>query len=636
MSGLIRTAVPDASAGLAAAVLAALTFAAPAGAAVDDTILVSRVGPAGPAADHSSQFPAISADGRIVSFDTDATNLGGPPGFYAKDVTTGVLQRLDATDARSGSQQPRLADSGRFACFIGRGSAADSDQHAFVREIGGAQSLRDAGPATLAAGVQNANDFDYSGKNCDVSDDGSKLAYATLVSHDPADAEAPTSRAATDVYVHDFSTGADTLVSRADGPGGADGDNYSVAPELSPDGRYVLFRSRAGNLSAENDDSVADLYRRDLMTGSTVWVSRADGVSGGPGTPKSNPVNATSGTPSGAMSDDGRQIAMETFMVGLDPSSVGGGSAQVVVRDVLAGTTRNASVGRDADGRRVVLTGNQNNPTISGDGSLVGFGGANSGIDPTATVYPNTEEEFLRSVPGDRTSLITRVSGVLGNAADAQSYASMIASDGGFDVFASEATNLSAQDVDGIGGAPPTTGNLTSNVRDIFVRVLAPGRPLVADLGGRPAVGRPILLTSVPTQVTPVQRFAIPAPITKLLGTKTVTTAVASAATAPRALKVRLEEYGILTLALERVKPGVRVGRTCRPAARTPRSPSRRCTRYVRVRRVSLAGYEGLNTFSLAPLLGSRRLTRGTYRIQTLEYDLGRRIGRSSKRFEVR
>jgi Tol biopolymer transport system component len=367
------------------AALALAALAAPADAAVDDTILVTRAGLDGPVADRGSQYPSISADGRIVTFDTEATTLGGPPGFYAKDLQTGVLQRLDATDARSPSQQPRLADSGAFACFVGGPGA----HRVYVRQIGGAMALRDAGSAILAYEAQNTNDFDATAKNCDVTDDGDRVVFSTMRSRDPVDADG-SGRSAADVYVHDFTTGADILVSRTDGPSGDDGDDYSVAPEISPDGRYVLFRSRADNLSAENDDAVSDLYVRDLVENRTTWVSRADGPAGGPGAQGPNPGNATSGSPAGAMSDDGRFVAFQTFMRGLDPASIGTGSAQVLVRDLAAGTTRNAAVSRDPDGNRVVLNGNNNNPTINADGTLVGFGGANSSLDPTVSVAPNT------------------------------------------------------------------------------------------------------------------------------------------------------------------------------------------------------------------------------------------------------
>ena len=70
------------------------------------------------------------------------------------------------------------------------------------------------------------------------------IAYATDVSHDAADGEAPPApgtpnNPSLDIYVHNVAANTDTLASRADGATGTDGNGYSAGPELTPDGRYV-------------------------------------------------------------------------------------------------------------------------------------------------------------------------------------------------------------------------------------------------------------------------------------------------------------------------------------------------------------------------------------------------------------
>ena len=50
-----------------------------------------------------------------------------------------------------------------------------------------------------------------------------------------------------DVYVLDLATGQCTLESV--GPGGAPGNGASLSPDISRDGRYVVFESVAGNLT---------------------------------------------------------------------------------------------------------------------------------------------------------------------------------------------------------------------------------------------------------------------------------------------------------------------------------------------------------------------------------------------------
>src|SRR5215831_10425762 len=55
-------------------------------------------------------------------------------------------------------------------------------------------------------------------------------------------------------------------------PAGGNGD--SVAPVLSPDGRYVLFSSSANNLIADdNSQPGLNVFLRDRTTSSTVLVS---------------------------------------------------------------------------------------------------------------------------------------------------------------------------------------------------------------------------------------------------------------------------------------------------------------------------------------------------------------------------
>ena len=81
------------------------------------------------------------------------------------------------------------------------------------------------------------------------------------------------------------------LVSRASGATGAKGDNSSISPAISGDGRFVAFASHATNLVPANDDAGSDVYVRDLQTNTTTLVSRAGGASGAKGNkPSSAPA----------------------------------------------------------------------------------------------------------------------------------------------------------------------------------------------------------------------------------------------------------------------------------------------------------------------------------------------------------
>ena len=92
------------------------------------------------------------------------------------------------------------------------------------------------------------------------------------------------------VFVRDRQAGTTTFVSRANGATGVGADADSTGPTISADGRYVAFASTAGNLSNEDGDSCpqlwggtmpcSDVFVRDLQSGTTTLVSRADGMTG--------------------------------------------------------------------------------------------------------------------------------------------------------------------------------------------------------------------------------------------------------------------------------------------------------------------------------------------------------------------
>src|SRR4051794_27706166 len=120
-----------------------------------------------------------------------------------------------------------------------------------------------------------------------------------------------------------------SLASRATGAAGAAGDDLSNDPSLSADGRYTAFESNADDLDPNSDDSVADVFVRDALTGTTTLVSRATGAAGVVG-------DGDSSNPS--ISADGRYVAFESDADNLDPDS-NDSFSDIFVRDTVANTT---------------------------------------------------------------------------------------------------------------------------------------------------------------------------------------------------------------------------------------------------------------------------------------------------------
>lgn len=131
------------------------------------TTLVSRAGGAGPAADSGVQPSSISADGDVITFISDAANLGVPPGpadafVWARRVSAGATILVNRRDGVDGVpllgrwQASSVSGDGDCVAFAGAGDApfpgASPDfEHVLMRVISGdcanAVPVPVAGPA---------------------------------------------------------------------------------------------------------------------------------------------------------------------------------------------------------------------------------------------------------------------------------------------------------------------------------------------------------------------------------------------------------------------------------------------------------------------------------------------------------
>src|SRR5262252_4623326 len=140
-------------------------------------------------------------------------------------------------------------------------------------------------------------------------------------------------------------------------PAGGNGD--SVAPVLSPDGRYVLFSSSANNL-IPNDNSQPGLnvFLRDRATNITVLLSPNWSGTG----------RANGNSRFASISPNGRYVAFESDATDLVQGDTNG-TSDVFLRDVIAGTTVLISVAADGGSGNGAST----NAMITPDGRFVAF-----------------------------------------------------------------------------------------------------------------------------------------------------------------------------------------------------------------------------------------------------------------------
>lgn len=233
-------------------VCALLSAMAGAAAAVERV----SVATGGGEANFQSRYPAISADGRYVTFLSDATNLVAGDTNAAADVflrdrllgtTTRISRKNDGSQADAGSLAASISGSGTRVVFT-----------SYAKLVPGAGFLncylRDL--ATNTVQIVDRKPDGSPGVTCaspaiDVG--GTRIAY---VSSDALVADDTNGRP--DVYVRDLAAGTQRRVSIS--PGGPEANLASSDPRISGDGSRVLFASTASNLVAGDTNAKPDIF----------------------------------------------------------------------------------------------------------------------------------------------------------------------------------------------------------------------------------------------------------------------------------------------------------------------------------------------------------------------------------------
>lgn len=428
------------------------SFPALASAVPNETSLVSRSsGPAGAKADGYSSQEAISADGRFVAFASSAKNLtdDGPARFdfindvYLRDTQTQSTKLISRSSGANGlrgsgsSNYPAISADGRYVAFVSDSELLTPDDPDFEQDVFLRDTLTNTttlvSRASGPAGVKGDDDSTRAA----ISSNGRFIAFTSsaenLTRHieDPAENNGfPTD----DVYLRDTLTDTTTLVSRSGGVAGAKGDDSSFASSITPDGRYVGFSSSAGNLSPGDGDTYSDVFVRDTQTNTTSLVSRADGSEGSKG-------NYTSFGP--RLSDDGRFAAFYSEASNLSPDDWGY-EGDVFVRDLQLQTTTFVSDPRRFDDDKG--DSGRFGFSFSQDGRFVLFSSESFGLVPDDD---DSESDLLvRDVQTGGLELVSRASGPGGSKANRGAYGGSISADGTRVAFHSGSTNLTPDDAD--------------------------------------------------------------------------------------------------------------------------------------------------------------------------------------------
>ncbi len=237
------------------------------------------VAPDGSPANGPSWDPDISAGGQYVVFTSAATNLvdgdrNGQPDVFLHDILEGETIRLSVSsrevEGNGPSGAPAISADGRVVSFTSAASnlaAGDTNRvgDVFIRRVPPGRTAR----VSVSSGRQRQQNKAVAAPFIQISDISADGRYVVFDS-DATNLVRRDANRRTDVFRHDRVTRRTELVSAS--TTNRQGNNDSVSPVITPNGRFVAFQSFAGNLAPGNVKG-EDVFVRDLKIGATSIVN---------------------------------------------------------------------------------------------------------------------------------------------------------------------------------------------------------------------------------------------------------------------------------------------------------------------------------------------------------------------------
>ncbi|MGD1808263.1 TolB family protein [Dapis sp. BLCC M126] len=222
----------------------------------------------------NSFHPSVSSDGRFVAFASNANNLvlgdnNNTTDIFLRDLLADTTTRISVdslgNQSNAASINPTISADGRFIAF-------ESDATNLVTgDINNARDifLHDTLTGITAQISRNSlgDRANFSSFNPTISADGRFIAFDSFATNLVA-GDINNTR---DVFWHDTLTGITSSIS-VDVLGNQ-GDFSSISPSISADGRFIAFESSATNLVPGDTNGVRDIFVRDLLNGITTRVS---------------------------------------------------------------------------------------------------------------------------------------------------------------------------------------------------------------------------------------------------------------------------------------------------------------------------------------------------------------------------
>jgi Tol biopolymer transport system component len=297
-------------------------------------------------ANGDSLNPAISSDGRYISFSSDAGNLvpndtNGKSDIFVVDNQTRQMYRVsvDSSNGQSNgnSYNPAVSADGRYVVFD---SVADNlvpldtnrCSDIFLRDMVTGTTSRIGFNST----VKQLNGNSY---NPSISGDGRYIAYEFYNSV-LGGSSVPGS-----IYLYDRLFDNTTVISGLD----------SRNPAISANGEYVVFDSYVNKVDYPDKNNIRDIIRYSIADGTRITVS-VD--------PYGNDANGSSYNPS--INADGTVIAFQSTANNLCPGDKVGNTDIFIhnTDDRMTLRVSASSTNQEANGASV-------NPSVSGDGRYI-------------------------------------------------------------------------------------------------------------------------------------------------------------------------------------------------------------------------------------------------------------------------
>jgi Tol biopolymer transport system component len=251
--------------------------------------------------DGHSHSGTISADGRFVCFVSAASNLvpddtNFSEDIFVRDLAAGTTERVSVGSVAEQSNSPStlasISADGRWVAFISSADnlvAGDTNEELdiFLHD-------RQTGLTERVSTGDAEQEADAASAGPSVSEDGNLVAFWS----DATNLVAGDTNGMRDVFVRDRAAGTTERASVSSEGVEADGNSQDPAvrgflassPQITADGRYVVFFSSAANLVPDDTNTCGPLFRdrpghcpdvfvRDRTAGTTTRVNvSADGM----------------------------------------------------------------------------------------------------------------------------------------------------------------------------------------------------------------------------------------------------------------------------------------------------------------------------------------------------------------------